>query len=65
MGLGLFGRPVRASPPSRGRGLKHIVGFGMRFQVVSPPSRGRGLKLQEAEKLVNGDRRRPLRGGVD
>ena len=37
-------RKRTASPPSRGRGLKHAVLIPSIAQRTSPPSRGRGLK---------------------
>ena len=53
-----------ASPPSRGRGSKLIVGFAAREVPLSPPSRGRGSK-QMMQKMIGLSPGRPLPGGVD
>ena len=41
-------RPVRLSPPTRGRGLKLVALGRAALGLASPPTRGRGLKLRDA-----------------
>ena len=54
----------KVSPPARGRGLKHKCKSYRLNTKSSPPARGRGLK-PKAYFIVNSDRCRPPRGGVD
>ena len=45
---------MTASPPMRGRGLKHQVQGGDYHRDWSPPMRGRGLKPAVLELVSNG-----------
>ncbi len=53
-----------ASPPTRGRGLKHLLSSYGLLACGSPPTRGRGLK-RVCIFTVFDNQRRPPRGGVD
>ncbi len=55
---------IGESPPTRGRGLKHIGNGGIHNLIKSPPTRGRGLKRSRKATPADEDSR-PPRGGVD
>ena len=54
--------PSRRSPPSRGRGSKHVRGANRIDSDLSPPSRGRGSKQQLAGETQCGFHVAPLTG---
>ena len=50
------------SPPSRGRGLKHLHQGGVPDVEESPPSRGRGLKLLCIQRYIRRSQVAPFAG---
>ena len=53
------------SPPIRGRGLKHTLGYNRNVKRGSPPIRGRGLKRLLSQINYSCVACRPPYGGVD
>ncbi len=55
----------RLSPPTRGRGLKPVVGGADENAAVVAPHAGAWIETNLADRLPEFRARRPPRGGVD